>query len=147
MVELIFPAQHSELPLTQHDPVMREMMDAYAENLLQGLSHGDGLLGDVRGLMVEAMATGNVSLDIVADQLTITPRTLQRRLNDQGETFKNILDEVRKGLALSYIAQPFIDLAELAYLLGFADQTAFQRAFKKWTGTSPGKYKKQKVPI
>jgi AraC-like DNA-binding protein len=147
MVELIFPAQHSELPLTQHDPVMREMMDAYAENLLQELSQGDGLLGDVRGLMVEAMATGTVSLDIVADQLAITPRTLQRRLNDRGETFKNILDEVRKGLALSYIAQPFIDLAELAYLLGFADQTAFQRAFKKWTGTSPGKYKKLKLTI
>jgi AraC-like DNA-binding protein len=145
MVELVFPAHISELPITQHDPVMREMMDAYAEKLLQELSQGDELLAAVRGLMVEAMATGSVTLDTVADQLAITPRTLQRRLSELGETFKGLLDEVRKGLALTYIAQPFIDLAELAYLLGFADQTAFQRAFKKWTGTSPGKYKKQKL--
>ena len=145
MVELIFPAHISDLPITQHDPVMREMMDAYAEKLLRELSQSDGLLGEVRGLMVAAMAAGSVTLDTVADQLAITPRTLQRRLSDQAQTFKGLLDEVRKGLALSYIAQPFIDLAELAYLLGFADQTAFQRAFKKWTGTSPGKYRKQKL--
>jgi AraC-like DNA-binding protein len=63
-------------------------------------------------------------------------------MNERDETFKSVLDEVRRGLALTYIAQPSIDLAELAYLLGFSDQTAFQRAFKKWTGTSPGKYKK-----
>lgn len=145
MVELIFPAQYSALPIIQYDPVMREMMDAYAEKLLQEFAQDDGLLGDVRGLIVAAIATGSVSLDTVADQLAVTPRTLQRRLSDQGQTFKSMLDVVRKGLALTYIVQPFIDLADLAYLLGFSDQTAFQRAFKKWTGTSPGKYKKLKM--
>jgi AraC-like DNA-binding protein len=92
--------------------------------------------------MVEALDGGGVSLETIAEKLSVTPRTLQRRLSDQGTSFKNVLDEVRKGLALSYITQPFIDLAELGYLLGFSDQTAFQRAFKKWTGTTPGKYKK-----
>lgn len=142
MVEVVFPAEYRKLPIIQHDPVMREMMDAYADRLLAELSQSDGLLGQVRSLMVEAMESGAVSLDVVAGQLAITPRTLQRRLSDQGTSFKSLLDEVRKGLALTYIAQPFIDLAELGYLLGFSDQTAFQRAFKKWTGTTPGKYKK-----
>jgi AraC-like DNA-binding protein len=83
-----------------------------------------------------------VSLDSVAGILNLTPRTLQRRLSEQDESFKGLLDKVRKELALTYIAQPFIDLAELAYLLGFSDQTAFQRAFKKWTGTTPGKFRR-----
>jgi len=143
MVELVFPADYRHLPIVQHDPVMREMMDAYAEKLLDELSRSDEFLDRVRSLMVDAMSAGSVTLDGVAEQLAITPRTLQRRLKEHGESFKSLLDEVRKGLALTYIAQPFIDLAELAYLLGFSDQTAFQRAFKKWTGTSPGKYKKE----
>jgi AraC-like DNA-binding protein len=141
-VEVVFPASYTELPIIQHDPVMQKMMDAYAEKMLAELSDGNSLLGEVRSLMVEALDGGGVSLETIAEKLSVTPRTLQRRLSDQGTSFKNVLDEVRKGLALSYITQPFIDLAELGYLLGFSDQTAFQRAFKKWTGTTPGKYKK-----
>lgn len=143
MVELVFPAEIRNLAIVQHDPVMREMMDAYAESQLDELLQSDGLLSTVRTLMIEAMATGSVTLDVISEQLGITPRTLQRRLSERDETFQGLLDTVRKGLALTYITQPFIDLAELAYLLGFSDQTAFQRAFKKWTGTTPGKYKKQ----
>jgi len=142
-VELVFPAHYQNLSIVQHDPTMRRMMDALAEKQLKELSHSDGLLGSVRSLIAEKLDSGGVNLDAVADQLAITPRTLQRRLSDQGKTFKSLLDEVRHNLALTYITQPFIDIAELAYLLGFSDQTAFQRAFKKWTGTTPGKYMRQ----
>lgn len=142
MVELIFPASYSRLPIVQHDPVMRKMMDAHAEKLLAEFDHRDEFTSRVRTIIVKGLAIGEATLDEVARHLAITPRTLQRRMNERAETFKSVLDEVRRGLALTYIAQPSIDLAELAYLLGFSDQTAFQRAFKKWTGTSPGKYKK-----
>lgn len=142
MVEVIFPNSYMDMPIIQHDPVMREMMDAYADRLLNELSQCDEFIAQIRQLMIEAMAEGGVSLDLIAEQMSLTPRTLQRRLSEQGENFKSLLDKVRKELALTYINQPFIDLAELAYLLGFSDQTAFQRAFKKWTGSSPGKYRK-----
>jgi AraC-like DNA-binding protein len=121
---------------------MRKMMDAHAEKLLAEFDHRDEFTSRVRTIIVKGLAIGEATLDEVARHLAITPRTLQRRMNERDETFKSVLDEVRRGLALTYIAQPSIDLAELAYLLGFSDQTAFQRAFKKWTGTSPGKYKK-----
>jgi len=142
MVEVIFPNSYMNMPIIQHDPVMREMMDAYADRLLEQLSQCDEFIAQVRQLMMEAMGEGSVSLDSIAGLLNLTPRTLQRRLSEQDESFKGLLDKVRKELALTYIAQPFIDLAELAYLLGFSDQTAFQRAFKKWTGTTPGKFRK-----
>lgn len=143
MVEVIFPLSYMDMPIIQHDPVMREMMDAYADRLLEQLSQCDGFISGIRKLMIADMATGSISLDGIAGAMHLTPRTLQRRLSEQGESFKGLLDKVRKELALTYIAQPFIDLAELAYLLGFSDQTAFQRAFKKWTGSTPGKYRKE----
>ncbi len=143
MVEVIFPSSYMDMPIIQHDPVMREMMDAYADRLLNELSQCDVFIAQIRKLMIEAMTEGDLSLDVIAAQVALTPRTLQRRLSEQDESFKGLLDKVRKELALTYINQPFIDLAELAYLLGFSDQTAFQRAFKKWTGSSPGKYRKE----
>lgn len=142
MVEVIFPSHYMDMPIIQHDPIMREMMDAYADRLLNELSQCDEFIAQIRQLMIDAMAEGELSLDAIAGQMALTPRTLQRRLSEQEESFKGLLDKVRKELALTYIKQPFIDLAELAYLLGFSDQTAFQRAFKKWTGSSPGKYRK-----
>lgn len=147
IVEIRFPSEYMQLPIMQHDPVMREMMDAHAERLLQQFMQGEGLLADIRRILVEALAQDNVSLDGVAEQLSLTPRTLQRRLSELGETFKSVLDQTRKELALTYISQAYIGLPELAYLLGFADQTAFQRAFKKWTGTTPGKYRKEQLHL
>lgn len=144
-VEVWFPAEYMAFPIVQHDPVMREMMDAYAERLLGELEQGEGLLNDMRKIVLEQLASGRVTLDTAAPHLCMSPRTLQRRLHEVGETFQSVLDSVRKGLALHYIAQPHVDLAELAYLLGFADQTGFQRAFKKWTGTTPGKYRRDRT--
>jgi AraC-like DNA-binding protein len=143
MVEIHFPPQYAELPIIQHDPVMQKMMDAHAERLLQQFTHNDGFLGDVRKVLIDAMANDNASLEYVASELALTPRTLQRRLSEQDETFKSMLDKTRKALALTYINQSFISLPDLTYLLGFSDQTAFQRAFKKWTGLTPSKYRKQ----
>lgn len=143
MVEVIFPSSYMDMPIIQHDPVMREMMDAHADRLLNELSQCDEFVAKIRQLMIAAMAEGDLSLDCIAEQMGLTPRTLQRRLSEQDESFKGLLDKVRKELALTYIKQPHIDLAELAYLLGFSDQTAFQRAFKKWTGSTPGKFRKK----
>jgi len=145
IVEVRFPSEFMALPIMQHDPVMREMMDSHAERLLQQFEQSEGFLADTRRVIIQALAQDTVSLDWVAEQLSLSPRTLQRRLSELNETFKSILDQTRKELALSYINQPYIGLPELAYLLGFADQTAFQRAFKKWTGISPGKYRKGKA--
>ena len=142
IVEIRFRTEFMALPIMQHDPVMQEMMDAHAERLLQTLCQGEGFLTEVRRELIVALAQETVSLEWVAEQLSLTPRTLQRRLAEFNETFKHVLDQTRKELALTYIHQPYIGLPELAYLLGYSDQPAFQRAFKKWTGASPGKFRK-----
>jgi len=141
-VEIVFDKQYLHTPIIQHDPVMKGMMDAYAERLLAAFNQSDEFLTTIHSYLIKALPEGHTSLEKMAEHLELTPRTLQRRLSEQQETFQSVLDKTRKELALSYIKQPFINLSELAYLLGFSDQTAFQRAFKKWTGSTPGKYRK-----
>jgi len=143
--EIAWPSEYMKLPLLQYDPIIQGMMDAYAEKLLNELYHDDDFINDIRDTIIHSMAGGEVSLEVVARQLALSPRTLQRRLNKCRVTFKKLLNNIRKELAFVYIVQPQIHLSELAYMLGFSEQTAFQRAFKKWTGVTPSKYRKSEL--
>jgi AraC-like DNA-binding protein len=73
----------------------------------------------------------------VARELGMSERSLQRRLGELGYTYNALADEVREATARLYLEQPDMALAEIGYLLGFADQSTFNRAFKRWTGCTP----------
>jgi AraC-like DNA-binding protein len=73
--------------------------------------------------------------------MTMSDRTLQRRLEDLGISYSDILGEVRHELSREYLREPDVSIAEVAWLLGFSDQSAFGRAFKRWTGQSPGAWR------
>jgi len=67
----------------------------------------------------------------------MSERSLQRKLSAEATTFDQLLDELRHGLSLRYLADPRISIAETAYLLGYSEPSAFHRAFKRWTGQTP----------
>jgi len=81
------------------------------------------------------------TLERVAVQLNMAPWTVRRKLIDDGSTFQRTLNETRKELAISYVCDTALTLGEIAYLLGFGSPTAFQRAFKRWTGIAPGQFR------
>jgi AraC-like DNA-binding protein len=85
---------------------------------------------------------GRVSLARVAKSMALSPRTLQSRLDGEGTSCKQILDDVRKELALGYLERDDLSLSEIAFLLGYSEQSAFNHAFKRWTGHSPGEHKR-----
>jgi AraC-like DNA-binding protein len=78
----------------------------------------------------------------IARQLHISPRTLGRKLEHEGTNFKELLDDLRRRLALSYVGGHDLGLAEIAFLLGFSQSAAFHRAFKRWTGVTPLEYRR-----
>lgn len=80
-----------------------------------------------------------------AEQFHISPRTLQRKLRQENTTFKDILDQTRRQLALKHIAEDGISIAELTFLLGFSDQSNFTHAFRRWTGLPPQQYRDRSV--
>ena len=69
-------------------------------------------------------------------------RTLQRKLRDEGMAFQALLDDLRCQLARRHMAEPRESIAEIAFLLGFSEVSTFHRAFKRWTGLTPGDYRK-----
>ena len=77
----------------------------------------------------------------IAEELKLSPRTLQRKLSDAGATFQQILDQARFALAKDYLRQPELSLVDIAFLLGYQEQSAFNHAFKEWAGVNPGAYR------
>lgn len=139
---IVFPARFLTLPLKNTDPAMQRLMDSHAEALLARRAQtADDPTADIRNSIERALPAGVPSIETIAQQLKLHPRTLQRRLFMAGLSFKNLLDDVRRSLALRYVNDPKLDLIEIAFLLGFAEQSSFQRAFKRWTGKPPGQYR------
>ena len=77
----------------------------------------------------------------LAEALHVSERTLQRRLQEEGSSFQQLLDDTRRDLAVQHLAQPDLAPLEIAYLLGFADPSNFYRAFKRWYGVAPDAYR------
>ena len=99
--------------------------------------HEDDFSRKVERAIAELLPSGDISDDKVADALFMSTRTLQRRLSEEGLTYKQLLESVRHTLAGQYIRDEKLSLNEISYLLGFSEQSSFSRAFKRWTGTSP----------
>ena len=95
------------------------------------------LASTVRTLLLDLIPTGNYSIDVVAEQLKIHRRTLQRRLADNGVRYADILDQCRAEMAVEYLEGSNLPIVNLAHMLGYADQSAFNHAFRRWHGMSP----------
>ncbi|USH01152.1 AraC family transcriptional regulator [Grimontia kaedaensis] len=95
----------------------------------------------IESRIVEELPLGAPSQADVAKQLGLSLRNLQRKLNDQGTCYKELLDNTRKRLTMNYIRQPHMSISEIGYLVGFSNVANFNRAFKRWEGCAPGEYR------
>jgi AraC-like DNA-binding protein len=83
-------------------------------------------------------------MKVTAERLAMSEATLRRRLQDEGTTFANVLGEVRRVLALNYLREPSNRLSDIATKLGYGSATAFDRAFRRWTGATPSRYRDER---
>ena len=94
-----------------------------------------------RAALLEQLASGEPQEEDIARSLHMSRRTLQRKLAEADLTYQRLVDQTRRDLALRYIDDPAKSVTELTFLLGFSGQSAFTRAFRRWTGTSPTEYR------
>lgn len=143
---LTLAADVLDRPVPAADPALSRIVTAHAEQLLA--AHAplhESIAAQVRRQLAEGMANGPMTLQQVAHRLHLSERSLQRRLDGEGTRFAQLVDEVRRELALRYIADERLALGEVAYLLGFAEPSPFHRAFKRWTGTTPAAARRLRV--
>lgn len=95
----------------------------------------------VRARLTEQLSSGHATQESVADSLHMSLRSLQRRLKDEGASYKDLLEETRRELAAHYMAESHLSINEITYLLGFSEPSNFSRAFRRWTGKSPSAYR------
>jgi AraC-like DNA-binding protein len=139
-----FAAAALDRPTPDADPRLHELTRKYASLALADLPALEASLSEkVRGLLPAELAQGRADAALIARKLRLSLRTLGRRLEEEGTTYKALLDEVRRKLALHHLGRSEASIAEVACLLGFADVTTFHRAFKRWTGETPGGYRER----
>ncbi len=113
-----------------------EMLMKYLVEIKQG-----DIVQQVQAIILNHLADGQVTDKLVARALNLSERSLQRRLKEHETTFRVLLDGVREMAAKQYIKNPVNRMSDIAFLIGFSEQSAFSRAFKKWTGKSPVEYR------
>ena len=128
-------------PLPSSDQQLMSVLDEHARNLLAQRSMPDDFVAQVRKVIVRELHGGDARRDNVAEKLNMSPRTLQRRLDKHGVAYTDLMDEVRAELAKTKLQASDLSLPEISFLLGFSEQSSFNRAFKRWTGITPREYR------
>lgn len=138
-----WPSEAMVRPAVEADAALHHLLERHAQSIVRTLPEVGDVLAEVRGAIVELVSDGEVTLERVAQRLRTSPRTLQRRLQRDASQFRDVVDDVRKALALQYLQESKLSVDQTAYLLGFSTASAFGRAFRRWHGCSPGQHRAQ----
>jgi AraC-like DNA-binding protein len=131
-------------PLATANPELVRINDRIVTDYLAQLDRGDVTMR-VKSKLIECLPGGQISEEGIASSINVSRRSLQRRLREQGMTFTQLLENMRRDLGLQYVRDPQHSINEIAFLLGFAEPGNFSRAFKRWYGKSPSQYRQDSL--
>ncbi|MCC4270508.1 AraC family transcriptional regulator [Marinobacter nauticus] len=129
--------------LRQPDPLLRKTLEAHALSQLALLDTDTDLTSKVKQSIQKQLADGITRQDMVAEDLGMTSRTLQRKLSQEGVSYQKLLDEVRQQMAEDYLQNTDMSIPDIALRLGYSETTSFHRKFKAATGKTPGDFRRQ----
>jgi AraC-like DNA-binding protein len=136
-------ASQLRAPLVTAQPAILRVVERRVAREVELLQGGEVLTRKVRAFIKKALPNGNPSAVWVAEQLGVSVRTLARKLNCAQTSHQELLDDVRKNLATHYLVDRALTIGEVASLLGFAEQSTFDRAFRRWFAASPREYRER----
>ena len=139
---IAFAADYLDMPNIQNERTMKEFLRSAPANFLVKYKNSDGLTARIRRRLREMPPDAWPDFDSLARQLHSSAATLRRRLDEEGQSYRTIKDDLRRDLAISYLSHSNRSVTDIAEKLGFAESSAFHRAFKKWTGARPGEYRR-----
>jgi AraC-like DNA-binding protein len=143
---IAFDAGYLGLPVVQNERTIKEFLRTAPESILLKYKNGSSLSYRVRRRLRQFLPGAVPDFDGLADDMSMTPATMRRRLNEEGESYQSIKDQLRRDLAISYLSHSSRSVMDIALELGFSERSAFHRAFRKWTGASPGEFRRTSQP-
>ena len=139
--EIIFDSILLKKKIIKADPLLKEILIAKIE---KHHPHKDNdLLSEVEVLIRQSLQGQQYQIEVIAKHLSLHPRTLQRKLQDLGISYSGLLEKIRRNIAQERLANADISITQLSDYLGYADNTALTRAFKRWFGITPTEWKKK----
>jgi AraC-like DNA-binding protein len=141
---LVYSAEATRLPVIGADNRLLKVLENACGKILGPAPKKQDLVHDVRELIVDRLAKGTAQFDEVARELNMSSKTLERRLAEGGKTFSRLLDDIRCRLAKQYLTETAFRLDQISYLVGYSEPAAFVRAFRRWTGTTPIRFRKRR---
>jgi AraC-like DNA-binding protein len=142
MTAIEFDASYLDLPVTQDERSVKEFLRRAPENVLVKYKNHSSLSARVRRRLRQGSLHEASSFETLAAELHMTPATARRRLYEEGTSYQAIKDELRRDQAIAYLTHSDRSVLEVALELGFSERSAFHRAFRKWTGVSPGQFRR-----
>lgn len=140
-VEIILNPNLLTIPLKQADLTLQKLLMQQAQDLINQLPNSTQLDERLQQSILTGLQKNNYQIECIANQLSLSVRQLQRYLQQQNTTYQNRVQEVRMMMALQYLKDPFLSLQEIALLLSYSEQSAFQRAFKHWMKITPQQWR------
>jgi len=139
---IVFGADFLGLPIVQNDRSVKEFLRTAPESILVKYKNGSSLGARIRRRLRQLLPGEVPDFAQLAEELHMTTATLRRRLQEEGASYQGIKDQLRRDLAISYLSHSDRNVMDIALELGFSERSAFHRAFRKWTGTSPGEFRR-----
>jgi len=130
-----------DCPFVSYNEELLEMLTPILDRSLDEQQRGGPIIEKVKWILKRNLTGGCLDIRTVASELRMSDRTLQRRLTDEGTSFKHVLAQSRHEQALEYLADPSLSIKEVAFLLGYEDQNSFYRAFRVWAGDTPSSWR------
>jgi AraC-like DNA-binding protein len=134
---LVFTAGALDSPSRRSDPQLARLLESHAARLLAEAPRDASFRQRVRGAVIEQLRQGEPDIAAVARALATSERSLQRRLQAEAASFRDVVDDARLGLARLYLDDRSLSVTDVACLLGYSESATFIRAFKRWTGQTP----------
>ncbi|WP_076414282.1 AraC family transcriptional regulator [Shewanella sp. UCD-KL12] len=138
---ITFRNSNLDLEFETYNRELSNMILPQLENELKAERNKGSFSGQVKWVIERNLSAGSPTVNFIAKELGVSTRTLQRRITEEGKTYKDLLLQVRRQTAKSYLLDTEMSLYEIAVLLGYEDQNSFYRAFKLWEGETPSNWR------
>lgn len=139
---ITFAAAALDLPVVQNERTLKEFLRAAPENIIVKYKNGSSVGARIRRRLRQTAPGEMPEFEALARELHMTAATLRRRLHEEGASFQSIKDQLRRDLAVRYLTHSTRSVMDIALELGFSERSSFHRAFRKWTGASPGEFRR-----